>query len=112
MKSVQMAVGIAATIAIASVGLEARAQGVTRAECEANALRSYNAELQRCAQKSGMEYMGCRIFAFTIYQETLGYCSQIPTRGGKTPVIETSRPSVLEGYLPSLVLPSFLDGWF
>jgi len=99
MKSVQMAVGIAAALAVASVGFEARAQGVTRAECEANALMSYNAELRRCARRSGFEAMHCRIFAESLYQSAMGYCAKIPLPGGgNAPPVKTSKPNWIDGW--------------
>ena len=99
MKSSRMAIGIAAALAAASLGFEARAQGVTRAECEANALRSYNAELRRCATKSGFEALNCRLFAESLYQSTMGYCAKIPLPGGgNAPPIKTSKVGWLDGW--------------
>ncbi len=90
---------------------------MTRAECEASALLSYNAGIQRCNSLSYASQPGCRTYELVLYRQQMGYCSQIPPDGGKTPVIETSRPGVLEGWMPSLLvplpkLPKFLDGWF
>jgi len=91
---------MAAVIAAAGLGLEALAQGQTRAECEANALSAYNAGLQRCSQKSIFEYPGCRLFEYQLYWEQMSYCAQLPAtpRGGKAPPVFTTPPSGLDGW--------------
>lgn len=100
MKSGRMAIGMAAAMAVAGVGFEARAQGVTRAECEVNAARSYSAGVQRCSQRPWYEYANCRMFELTLYYEQMNYCAQITTtpRGGKAPPISTSAPGGLDGW--------------
>lgn len=100
MKHARVGVGVAAIIAAAGLGFEALAQGQTRAECEANALRAYNAGLQRCSQKPFFEYLGCRMFEHHLYSEQMAYCAELPTtpRGGKAPPVSTSAPGGLDGW--------------
>jgi|GEM_PF-3506563 len=99
MKSVQMAVGIAAALAVASVGFEARAQGVTRAECKAAALAAYNAGVQRCASQSWWAQPSCRAFELGLYDQQMAYCAKIPLPGGgNAPPVKTSKPNWIDGW--------------
>ena len=100
MKSGRMEIGMAAAMAVAGVGFEARAQGVTRAECEVNAARSYSAGVQRCSQRPWYEYANCRMFELTLYSEQMNYCAQITTtpRGGTAPPTPHSAPAGLAGW--------------
>ena len=60
MKSSRMAIGIAAALAVASLGFEARAKGwLTRAECEKMALDAYNSGAKGCSSKTGLAYRSC-----------------------------------------------------
>jgi hypothetical protein len=93
MKSVQMAVVIAAAVAMASVGFEARAQGITRAQCEAAALMAYNAGVQRCNSQPWWAQPSCRAYEYFLYNEQMGYCATLAI-----PVTTTK--------------PGWLDGWF
>ena len=93
MKSVQMVIGIAAAMAVASIGFEARAQGVTRAGCEANALTAYNAGIQRCNSQPWFAQPSCWAYEYVLYSEKMAYCATL-----STPVTASK--------------PNWIDGWF
>jgi len=92
MKSVQMAVGIAAALAVASVGFEARAQGITRAQCEAAALMAYNAGVQRCSSWAWYTRPVCLRYESQLYSEQLAYCATLSTP------VTTSKPNWIDGW--------------
>ena len=92
MKSVKMAVGIAAAMAVASVGFAASAQGMTRAECEANALMAYNAGEQRCSSWAWYTRPICLGYESQLYNQQLAYCRTLAI-----PVTPT-KPDVFDGW--------------
>jgi len=93
MKSVTVTVGIAAALAVVSVGFAAHAQGITRAECEANALMAYNAGVQRCSSWAWYTRPVCLGYESQLYNQQLAYCRTLAI-----PATPTK--------------PDLWDGWF
>ena len=85
MKSAKIAIGIAAAMAVTSVGFEARAQFITQDECDRAALAAYNRGVREAKTKKGLSYW------YKLYQVQLQYdadmaiCDKIPPSAAPPP---------------------------
>ena len=79
MKSVNIAIGIAAAMAVSSVGFEARAATfLTKAECMALAKAHYASLVAACSTKSGFAYDRCMMEANADYGMAMVICFASP----------------------------------
>lgn len=89
--------GLAVAALLAGAVGSASAQGVTRAECEANALRAYNTGIQRCGSLSWWAQPSCWAYERNLYDQQMGYCAKIPAGKGSA-AVPTSRPNWIDGW--------------
>ena len=79
MKSSRMAIGIAAAMAVTSVGFEARAKTVlTREECVALATRTHTLRVAACMKMSGLAYADCMYREYVDYHVSMAICNATP----------------------------------
>ena len=79
MNSVKMAVGMAAALAVASVGFEARAATyLSRSECIDLANQVNRSYVASCAKKTGLDYYRCMAEAYNEYAASLAICYATP----------------------------------
>ena len=79
MKSVKIAIGIAAAMAVTSVGFEARAATfLTQAECIVLAKSAHARLVAACTGKVGLAYSRCMMEAYTDYSVSMAICYASP----------------------------------
>ena len=100
MKSAKIAIGVAASMAVTSVGFEARAATfLTQAECIALAKTHHARLVAACTGKVGMAYSRCIMEAYADYSVSMAICYTAPAPAAP-PVGPPAGPPAGYKYLP------------
>jgi hypothetical protein len=86
MKSVRIAIGIAAAMAVTSVGFEARAQFITRDECERNARAMFDGAMRENSASRGPAFYYNVYKIYLQYDADMALCAKIKPRVYGPPV--------------------------